>query len=339
MKDLQKKANEMLPDNYELVYLTHFGSKLYGTESIESDTDLKGIFIPSINDVLLQKASDNFSYSSGNKNSRNNSNDLDIELWSISKFFKLLTKGETGAIDLLFSMFRRDTIIYHDTSFIKQIKDNYYIFLSKNFKAFIGYCMGQAQKYGIKGSRFSELGLIKSWWDDYIKITTDAKVNFSVSNFFDSVEEKVDNLKFSKMIKTDKGRYFSILGKMHHDRISLEMFHKQLMSQYNSYGERTKKALEGVDYKALSHAVRVLYEMEELIDTKFIKFPLKNRDFIRAIKYNDLHQYSLEDLFDMISLTIDEVQILIDKSTLPSKVNQKEIDDLHLSILRYYYQL
>jgi len=41
--------------NAKVVYVTIYGSKLFGTDNANSDTDYKGIFIPSKKDVLLKR--------------------------------------------------------------------------------------------------------------------------------------------------------------------------------------------------------------------------------------------------------------------------------------------
>ena len=47
---------EKLPAGYRLIYLSLYGSNLYGTALPTSDTDYRGIFIPSMEDLLLGKA-------------------------------------------------------------------------------------------------------------------------------------------------------------------------------------------------------------------------------------------------------------------------------------------
>ena len=42
--------------NYRVVYVTQYGSKLYGTDNPNSDTDYKGIFIPNLLDALPNHA-------------------------------------------------------------------------------------------------------------------------------------------------------------------------------------------------------------------------------------------------------------------------------------------
>jgi predicted nucleotidyltransferase len=53
------------PD-YKIVYLTHYGSILYGTNSESSDIDIKGIFIPTMNDVILKLDPDHYTKNTNN---------------------------------------------------------------------------------------------------------------------------------------------------------------------------------------------------------------------------------------------------------------------------------
>ena len=61
------------------LYLTVFGSHLYGTNTENSDKDYKGIFLPSVKNLILGKKMDSISLTSGNNNSKNSSEDCDIQ--------------------------------------------------------------------------------------------------------------------------------------------------------------------------------------------------------------------------------------------------------------------
>ena len=56
--------------NYKIIYLTLTGSKLYGIENENSDTDIKGIFLPSKSDLILSRVKHVYSYSSGNNDKK-----------------------------------------------------------------------------------------------------------------------------------------------------------------------------------------------------------------------------------------------------------------------------
>ena len=88
----------------ELLYLTLYGSTLYGT-AVEgrSDIDVRGIYLPSPESLALGEWSRTLHCSTGGEG-RNGSGDLDLDIWSVQHWLlRLLPAGDTGAIDVLFS--------------------------------------------------------------------------------------------------------------------------------------------------------------------------------------------------------------------------------------------
>ncbi len=254
IKNLEKEHN------FKVLYLTKYGSKLYGTDNKNSDTDYKGIFIPSVNDVLLKK--DKEHWTSKASNVKNTKDDVDIQLFSLHKFFQLLKKGETGALDLLFSMFS-PSVVYSDELFVETIKANYNEFLNKKLHSFIGYSIGQSQKYGIKGTRYKEL-------TKFIKrFRNTPNGNDKLHILFPYFKDYFKNTKYLKMTtapgpKTGKGEniidYVEILGKKFSGDVTVGYFFDKIINMENDFGNRTKASVEGVDWKALSHSCRVLFE-------------------------------------------------------------------------------
>jgi len=110
-----------------------------------------------MNGVLLKKDISHWKRDTGNDKHKNGAEDIDLHFDSIYKFYELLVTDETGATDLLFSMFHEDTIEFVESSFIEMVKSEYKEFYNSNVDAWIGYAMGQSYKYGVKGTRFQEL--------------------------------------------------------------------------------------------------------------------------------------------------------------------------------------
>ena len=79
-------ALSLLPEDATLLYLTEFGSVLYGTNTPSSDTDLKGIYLPSIKSVLLEQAPETIVHNTSGKDIRNTSDDVDITLYSVTYY-------------------------------------------------------------------------------------------------------------------------------------------------------------------------------------------------------------------------------------------------------------
>ena len=312
-------ALSLLPEDATLLYLTEFGSVLYGTNTPSSDTDLKGIYLPSIKSALLYQAPETIVHNTSGKDVRNTSDDVDITLYSVTYYIDLLFKGEVGAIDILFSLFRDDTQHYCSPA-MQILKDNHTKLVSKQSKAFVGYCMNQAAKYGIKGSRYGELisfaDYLDTLTDDTAPISTILSTIPELSYItVQLVSSKTHQIMTHAAQPTDKS-YIQVLGALHADNTTIAELKRRVLVKLATYGGRTILASQGVDWKALSHAYRVIYQFNELCKTNFIKFPLDAAPYITLIKLcNDVTL--LPEHLDNIASMLAATEELVESSTLP----------------------
>ena len=87
----------------KILIKTYAGSHLFGTSTPESDTDYKGIYIPNAEQILLGNYNCTIQETTGASDAKNSKEDIDVELYSLKKFFTMLKKGDTPAIELLFT--------------------------------------------------------------------------------------------------------------------------------------------------------------------------------------------------------------------------------------------
>ena len=170
------KAEQMVNEvGGTLLYLTIFGSTLYGTaREGKSDFDVKGIYLPSVTSSILQNVQHCLSFSTGNQKTKNTSEDVDIQIWSIQKFLlELLPKGDTNALDLLYSHTNKDCVLMIDPK-MNTIFTKCNDFISaKNIEGCVGYAINQAKKYGLKGTRLGTLMGIRDWISQHSEIEDD----------------------------------------------------------------------------------------------------------------------------------------------------------------------
>ena len=321
---------------YRVVYVTKYGSKLFGTDNINSDTDYKGIYIPNKKSVLLKRDIEHYNFNS-NAQSKNSKDDIDLQLFSIYKWFSLLKKGETGAIDILFSLFREDTQVYNNQEFTRVIRENYRKFYNKNLHAFLGYCVGQSKVYNVRGERFNELHLFVDYFNTLAKEQGAKKL--------ESIYPKIEALfrahkyKYIQFVEAPTSRgsgepkegiYVEVLGKRFLGTVTIKYFSEKITEMEEQFGNRARASAKGVDFKALSHAVRVIDEVEELIDEAFITFPLKNRVYITSVKEG---REALEDVMDYIDKKLTVVQEKLENSLLPERSDENYMDRLLLRLI------
>lgn len=341
MDNVVKQVKDKCETNgVKLLYLCKFGSHLYGTDTENSDTDYKGIFLPSKEQCFLQTCPKNMNVSTGNDDSRNTKEDVDISLWSLQYFLQLVSKGETNALDLLFSFTHKDCIVYTITK-MSSIFNNYNkLFDIKNCNAFVGYALGQVKKYGIKGSRLGVLKRVYEHTDGLIEsLSSEDKLpenitDIKLDSFLDGIEQAFYDSSFCFIKEINGIRSLVLCGKVHNGTISLQEFYERVKKEYEKYGDRAKKAErnEGIDWKCIHHAYRSLCQMNQLIHTGKISFPLDMADYLLEIKQG---KYNFVDLEKVIYEGIQEIDFKLNNDLIIAD-NKKDSQFIRNLILSFY---
>lgn len=287
--------NELLQKSpgSKLAYLTEFGSKLYGTSTPESDTDYKGLFWPS-NDSLIQcKVDKSLSSTTGDSNSKNSKDDVDVQLWSVHYWLNLLRKGDTNAIDLLFSMYSSGSRITEECG-VKDILGKFYnspieLLDLRYHTGHLGYVFMQTKKYGIKSSRMDILRRARDFFAS--KLTDPEKESDRVKKYFDELISKMYNSSLCFEKETNGERCVWICGKGLTGSTSLKETVNRLTMEYAKYGKRAELARQniGIDWKAVSHAVRACIQIIELAETGFLVYPLKKANLVLDVKLGKMN--------------------------------------------------
>src|SRR5262249_33584156 len=91
------------------------------------------------------------------------------------------------------------------------------------------------------------------------------------------------------------------------------------------YGDRAREAESraGVDWKALSHAVRIGREAIEFLTTGALTFPLREADHLLRIKRGEL---PYESIAEEIERLVAEVEVAASASPLPEAPDEDFID-------------
>jgi len=301
-----------------------FGSNLYGTNTANSDRDFKGVFLPDEDQLLLGKIPRNINSSTGSGNSKNTSEDVDTEMFSLHEFIKLSCEGQMIAMDMLHAP---SEMLLESGPIWQKIVDNREKFYTKKLQAFVGYCRTQAAKYGVKGSR---LHAAKEVIDILEAVTENVKLEviweeLPTNEHCHFAESSPNGIRQYEVC----GKKFQATERRSHALQTLYIF-------YNNYGSRAKMAAEnkGIDFKAVSHAVRAAMQVKELLTTGTMTFPLREADLIVKIKLGEMDY--LTQVAPLLEELMEEVQELSDNSLLPKKPDRKFWDEFIKETMRNY---
>lgn len=316
-----------------IVYMK-FGSHLYGTNTPESDTDYKGVFIPSPRDVLLGRIPKTIHTSTGNPSLKNTPKDVDVEWFSLHQFLKLACEGQTVAIDMLHAPL---SWADHYTDEWHQLHVRRHGFHTKNLKAFVGYARRQAAKYGIKGSRLAavrEVIAVLEKEDPSAKLWSVLhKVPMNEYCYPESTLDLVKHIGVLGQLPCTGRHFYTVCGRKLEITISITTALEPLRKFEENYGARAEQAArnEGIDWKAVSHAIRAAIELRSLFMTGEIVFPLMAADYLLKIKRGELDYLTV--VGPRLEALMEELEDLAKNSKLPQKVDRRYWDDWLIQVM------
>lgn len=301
-----------------------FGSHLYGTATPDSDTDYKGVFMPSKRDILLGSIVKSDSFTTGNDKSRNTAEDVDTELYSLHYFIKLAKEGQTVALDMLHAP---DEMLIHTSPTWRAIVRERHRFYTCKLNSFITYARRQASKYGIKGSRLHDasrvLQLLQGC-DPEAKMQTIWQELPRTEHCTDLADNPA------------KIRQYQICGKTVQETSRIGYVIPMVEKFINDYGHRARLAArnENIDWKAISHALRAGYQIKELFTCGRITFPLPMAEYLTAVKLGKL-DYRIE-VAPKLEALMDEVEKSALTCGLPEEPDHLFWDDFLCNTVEHF---
>lgn len=318
-----KSIIEKLGGRKTLVIAIH-GSHLYGLNHKDSDVDIKGVFLPFEEEILLGRVQDTIKFTTSSDDEKCGKDDVEAEFYSLHHFFKLLADGDTGAISLLYVPFNQ-TCSQHDLW--ERVVENKNLFIAKEMAGLIGFVRTQVNKYCIKGERLAAANKMN-------RLFANLMIPLSGNLKLGEVWDKIPFSRHITMVMVNDQRFLEVCGRKIQDTNTIDYANKVVISIINSYGNRAIDAEknDGIDWKAVSHAFRVASELTDLYENGIINYPLKDAERIKSIKMGEL-DYDTEVLPGLNSL-MDLVQEKSQKSNFPDKVDKEKIDNLLLDLIK-----
>lgn len=318
----------------ETIVVIKVGSHLYGTATSSSDLDIKGILMPQARDILLQKIPSVFvRQPTKGFGQKNTAGDVDYELYSPMKYLGMLAHGQTIALEMLFApesamLCSPHPVWYEIKALAQQI-------LTKRAASFVHYCQQQAQKYSIKGVKVvaarRALEVFKELESRYGKT---AKLACGLER----LQELAQETEFIKLDSIDlrdgaKELAIEVCGKKALLNASIKSAVTLAQHVLDEYGQRALAAEQncGVDWKALSHAVRIGHEALEFFRYQTITFPRPEAAHLLAIKQGFV---PYDQVIQEIELLVEAIQKAEAVSLLPETYEQQVVDDFIIKLHR-----
>ena len=326
--------------NGKLIYLSQYGSHLYGLNTENSDLDFRGVYIPTLDDIILHKDKDEINeelWITRHLPDREIKNDgeyvwtevdrvesikVDVKIFSLQKFITLCSKADTNALDLLFSVNNSYIEQYGNVGGILYLLENRDKLINTDrLESPITYAFKQATKYSLKGdylNLYDELlDITKGFTDDMTVLNL---IEYTDKNGLNYLREKNNDGFWTHQLcpitrdTKEKGgiqTYLNVVGVEHQANLSIRTFEERIKSKIKQYSKRAIDAKDGGnDWKALSHAIRILLEVKQLLEDGIITFPCIENRFLLRIKQGKISREVIDEFFNkQLSSILEKVKL------------------------------
>jgi hypothetical protein len=298
-----------------------YGSQVFGTALPDSDADVRGVFLPSHRDLMFSTATDTIDLGTKkNKKAKSGAGDVDIELYALKQYCKLLAEGQTIALDMMF--IPEELYLGAPSQEWLFLKKNRHRFLHSGVTKFVGYCQGQALKYSEKGDRVAATRAMleflekKDW---HTRLRDYREEIMALIEVHDDLHYRLHptDARFEYVVVVDTAHDFNCTTKHVRDRLRFALA---------GYGARAIAAEQarGADFKALYQAVRVCSEAMELLTTGKVTFPRPERALLLQIRNREL---PYEQVTEIVKRGEENVLTAMKNSVLPPAPDRAWIDE------------
>jgi len=294
-REIIARMNKYHPDK-KLVGLIIAGSHFFDMDTPNSDLDFRGIYLPSGKDAKKGQ----LQYKTAGNNTRNTKDDVDVDLYSVYKFTRLLANGDFNMMEFLFAP--ADKILI-DSEIYKWLRSIRSSFITKNISPFIGFIKKEYNRYGISGDHYNAQA-------KFLELTKNWDPKSRIKHHWDKIEEYAkEETNLVRITKSRAGkdewvRSFVIAHRLFQDTVRVDYVAEEIRSKLERYGHRKKNRQDGADYKGLYHAKRLIYEATDIVKdgTLHLPFSQKRHNELMNIKSGNAN---VDELGESISADIE----------------------------------
>lgn len=304
------REDERLGKN--IAYLTLAGSIAYGTNNANSDIDIRGFAVESINSLLTDKE---FEQVEDNK--------TDTVIYGLRKFFRLCAESNPNVIELLST--KPEHILYMSEAG-KKVRDNVEIFLSKRaYKSFLGYATAQLRRlqnalaHDSYPEREKNLHILKSIESMMMACQREYGLKNSEVNF----EMADENILITVAAKKLPLKNF----------LAMNSGLTTLLNNYAKLNHRNRKKDDAHLYKHAMHLIRLYLTGIDILEGHgVITYREKDLPLLKRIRAGEI---PFEEIFKMADEYEEKIQLAYKNSRLPDVPDSEKLDKL---LLETYYE-
>ena len=316
----------------KIIFLTISGSHFFNLHNEKSDKDYRGIYLPSPEEVYLGKDSGFFQRKTKEGNAcgvKNSSEDVDLELISYPLFLEYLAKGDFNSMEMLHAP--ADKVLISSDLYQYLVANRQYLLID-DISAFLGFIKKEYRRYGINIHHYEEQEDFIRFLKGYCPATV---ISYSkrpkISDIFGPLKayaSEKKSISFSETkihngVNTKVLRAVKIAQRMFQETVTVDYVIDELTATLSKYGHRQKNmASSGVEFKGLYHALRLIYEANDLLECGEFKLPFDSlrHNTLKNIKDGTMPE---KDIFSLVDVGIAELLKKEKKSTNKESIRRR----------------
>ena len=302
------------------LFTVPFGSHLYGTNVEGSDHDYKVVCLPSLDTLLLNKKLVNRQEAVEGTDGK-----VEYEFLPLQVLLDDFFNGQTYALEVVHAALQDKVTVFSDNhGLIELMLTELTKFTTSGVEKMVGYAVSQSRKYGLKTERYTSLKncctILSAGGVEWHGQTLE-QVAGTVAALL-----KLPHVKPAQLENAAGGSELApaidICGKKFPLTNTVGTVIKSLEKSLDTYGDRVKQFDgEGIDWKALMHAIRITEQVLELAQTGRIVFPRPNASYLRAVREG---KFELEQVLSYLTWCFNSVESATSSSTLAPRTSELE---------------
>lgn len=317
------RTNEHLNNNIILLGLG--GSHAYGTETDNSDLDIRGCCLNSKAEILTKENFEQMCH-----------NETDTVIYAFNKFIHLLTNSNPNIIEIC--GLKKEHYLYI-SPIGQELLDNRGLFLSKKaVYSFGGYASAQLRKLDNKAARSLEQAEKEV---HILKSINNASLDFQ-NKFFEYPEDSI-KLYIDDAVNPDyEKEIFMDVNLKHYPLRDYKSMWSAMQNVVKDYAklEATGRNREAIRYDKLSkhmmHLIRLYLMCLDILERReIVTYREKEHDFLMEIrdgKYLDEDNQPIPEFFEMVDDFEKKIDYAKQNTDLPEKPDYAKINEFVMSV-------
>ena len=352
---MQKLTIDWIKDNGLLVLEVITGSRAYGLDTVQSDTDIRGVF------VLPENMYYGLEYTEQVNNETN-----DIVYYELKRFMELLARNNPNILEILGTPVN---CVLRKHAMMDLLKPE--LFLSKLCEqTFANYAYTQIKKaYGLEKKIVNPVDETRKSVLDFCFVY-EGRDAIPLQKYFemkDMQEEKAglaaishlrdcynlfysEEIQYSGIVRKEGSNDVCVssipkgekaIGMLYFNRDAYSVYCKKYKEYWDWVAKRNDERYKttmshgkNYDSKNMMHVFRLLFMAKEIATEEKINVLRKDRDFLLSVKAG---KFEYDELLLKAEVLKDELPVLYQNSNLVDKPDIDAIDSLLVKMRKDYY--